>query len=59
MPRRNRKYDSMVDVDDDEDLAKYNKIPVPKNKEKMKLSENTPVYIFMKPSVMQWVPCPF
>ena len=49
----------MVDVDDDEDLAKYNKIPVPKNKEKMKLSENPPVYIFMKPSVMQWVPCPF
>ena len=32
---RNRKYDSMVDVDDDEELAKYDKIPVPKNKEKI------------------------
>ena len=57
MQGRNRKYDSMVDVDDDEELAKYDKIPVPKNKEKIKLSENPPVYVFMKPSVKRYSGC--
>ena len=57
MQGRNRKHDSMVDVDDDEELVKYDKIPVSKNKEKLKLSENPPVYVFMKPSVKRCSGC--
>ena len=48
---KNRKYDSMVDVDDDDELAKYDNIQVPRNKERMKLSENPPVYVFMRPAI--------
>ena len=42
---KNRKYDSIVDADDDEELAKYDKISVPKNKEKIKLSESTSLWL--------------
>ena len=54
---KNRKYDSMVDVDDDDELAKYDNIQVPRNKERMKLSENPPVYVFMRPAIKRCNGC--
>ena len=54
---KNRKYDSMVDVDDDDELAKYDNIQVPRNKERMKLSENPPVYVFIRPVIKRCNGC--
>ena len=54
---KNRKYDSMVDVDDDDELAKYDNVPVPRHKERMKLSENPPVYVFMWPVIKRCNGC--
>ena len=54
---KNRKYDSMVDVDDDDELAKYDNVPVPRHKERMKLSENPPVYVFMRPVIKRCNGC--
>ena len=56
---KTRRYDSMVDVDEssDEELDKYENIPVPKEKEKMKLDKNPPTYVFLKENVKRCQGC--
>ena len=56
---KTRRYDSMVDVDEssDEELDKYENIPVPKEKEKMKLNKNPPTYVFLKDNVKRCQGC--
>ena len=60
--RHEEKRDAMIvwwmfDESSDEDLDKYEKIPVPKEKEKMKLKKNPPTYVFLKTNVKRCQGC--